>query len=264
MTNRLQGKIALITGGAGGIGAATGELFCREGAKVLLVDRDAGTLAQTVADLREMLGAQAASLEGFAADVTDPVQAGTAVARAVAAFGGLTTLINNAAIRYVSPIADADVTQWEKLLAVNLLGAVNFSRAALPHLRAASVASKGASIVNISSTYALIGRDKFGAYDAAKAGLVSLTRTLAWEEAAHGVRANVICPGGTLTPFTVGRAAARGLDEGQLRSGPKPETLMGRWGEPIEIAHPILWLASDEASFITGATLAVDGGTSIK
>ena len=260
MTNRLQGKIALITGGAGGIGAATGELFCREGAKVLLVDRDAGTLAQTVADLREKLGTQAASLEGFAADVSDPVQAGTAVARAVAVFGGLTTLINNAAIRYVSPIADADVTQWEKLLAVNLLGAVNFSRAALPHLRKAN----GASIVNISSTYALIGRDKFGAYDAAKAGLVSLTRTLAWEEAAHGVRANVICPGGTLTPFTVGRAAARGLDEAQLRAGPKPETLMGRWGEPIEIAHPILWLASDEASFITGATLAVDGGTSIK
>jgi 2-hydroxycyclohexanecarboxyl-CoA dehydrogenase len=260
MTNRLQEKIALITGGAGGIGAATGELFCREGAKVLLVDRDAGTLAQAVADLRGKLGAHAASLEGFAADVTDPAQAGTAVAHAVAVFGGLTTLINNAAIRYVSPIADADVTQWEKLLAVNLLGAVNFSRAALPHLRKAS----GASIVNISSTYALIGRDKFGAYDAAKAGLVSLTRTLAWEEAAHGVRANVICPGGTLTPFTVGRAAARGLDEAQLRAGPKPETLMGRWGEPIEIAHPILWLASDEASFITGATLAVDGGTSIK
>ena len=260
MTNRLQGKIALITGGAGGIGATTGELFCREGAKVLLVDRDAGMLAQTVADLRGKLGAQGPSLEGFAADVTDPAQTGTAVARAVAVFGGLTTLINNAAIRYVSPIADADVTQWEKLLAVNLLGAVNFSRAALPHLRA----SKGASIVNISSTYALIGRDKFGAYDAAKAGLVSLTRTLAWEEAAHGVRANVICPGGTLAPFTVGRAAARGLDEAQLRSGPKPKTLMGRWGEPIEIAHPILWLAPDEASFITGATLAVDGGTSIK
>ena len=115
----------------------------------------------------------------------------------------------------------------------------------------------------MSSTYALVGRKDFGAYDATKAALVSMTRTLAWEEASHGIRVNAVCPGGTLTPYTVGRAQARGLDEETLRGQSKADTLLKRWGQEREIAYPILWLASDEASFVTGAVLPVDGGTSI-
>ena len=108
-------------------------------------------------------------------------------------------LINNAAVRDLAPVAEANIAQWEALFAVNLMGAVTMCKAALPELRKAA----GASVVNVASTYALVGRKGFGAYDAAKAALLSLTRTLAFEEAAHGVRVNAVCPGGTLTPFTM-------------------------------------------------------------
>ena len=179
-----------------------------------------------------------------------------AVARTEAAFGALHVLVSNAAIRYLSPIADADPARWDALLAVNVRGAVHAAKSALPLLRR----QLGSSIVIVSSTYALVGRKDFGAYDATKAALVSMTRTLAWEEASHGIRVNAVCPGGTLTPYTVGRAQARGLDEETLRGQSKADTLLKRWGQEREIAYPILWLASDEASFVTGAVLPVDGG----
>ncbi|MFM9885404.1 MAG: SDR family NAD(P)-dependent oxidoreductase [Burkholderiales bacterium] len=255
---RLAGKLALITGAAGGIGAATAELFCAEGAKVLLVDRDAAQLAECVAMIR--IGQPQATVEAFVADIAVPDQAAGAVARACTLFGGLNVLVNNAAVRYVAPVATADPAQWEAVFAVNVLGAVNCCKVAIPALRAAG----GAAIVNVSSAYAAIGRKHFGAYDAAKSGLLALTRTLAHEEAEHGVRVNAVCPGGTLTPFTIGRAASRGLTEAALRAQPNPDTLLARWAEAHEIAYPILWLASDEASFVTGASLMVDGGTSIK
>jgi meso-butanediol dehydrogenase/(S,S)-butanediol dehydrogenase/diacetyl reductase len=107
----------------------------------------------------------------------------------------------------------------------------------------------------------VVGRKGFAAYDASKAALLSLTRSLAWEEAAHGVRVNAVCPGGTLTPYTIGRAAQRGLSESDLRAGSKADSLLRRWAEPMEVAWPVLWLASDEASFMTGTSLMVDGGT---
>ena len=235
----------------------------RHGAKVLIVDRDGTALERCLGLLRERLandqGGKGAVISGFVADVTEPREAAAAVNEAMRVFGALNVLVNNAAVRYLSTVATADVAQWEKVLAVNVLGAVNMSRAALPRLREAG----SAAIVNVSSTYALVGRGEFAAYDASKAALLSLTRSLAFEEAAHGIRVNAVCPGGTLTPFTVGRAQARGVAEAELRGQAKSDTLMRRWGEADEIAYPILWLASDEASFVTGATLAVDGGTSI-
>jgi 2-hydroxycyclohexanecarboxyl-CoA dehydrogenase len=255
---RLAGKCALITGAAAGIGAATAELFCAEGAKVLLVDRDAAALSSSLASIRSRW--PNALIESHIADVAIPEQAADAVARACSLFGGLSVLVNNAAVRYVAPVADADPRRWEALFAVNVLGALNCSKAAMPALRA----TRGAAIVNVASAYAAIGRKHFGAYDAAKSALLALTRTLAHEEAEHGIRVNAVCPGGTLTPFTIGRAAARGLSEAALREQNKPDTLLDRWAEAHEIAYPILWLASDEASFVTGASLMVDGGTSIK
>ena len=253
----MQGRIALITGAAGGIGVATAELFCAQQAKVLLVDRDAWVLEQQVASIRGRV--PGAMVEAHVADVTDHVQAAGAVAGAVKVFGELNVLINNAAVRYLSPVVDADLGQWEKVLAVNLLGAVTMSKAALPALRR----SKNGCIVILSSTYAMVGRRGFGAYDASKAALLSLTRTLAFEEAEHGIRVNAVCPGGTLTPYTISRAKGRGLSETDLRGQAKADTLLKRWGEVLEIAYPIMWLASNEASFVTGATLMVDGGTSI-
>ena len=118
-------------------------------------------------------------------------------------------------------------------------------------------------MVNVSSAWAYRSRQNFGAYDASKAGLLAVTRTLAAEEAKHNLRVNAICPGSTLTPFTIGRWAARGRSEEELRAEPKTDCLLQRWAEPQEIAYPILWLSSDEASYITGATLMVDAGQSI-
>jgi meso-butanediol dehydrogenase/(S,S)-butanediol dehydrogenase/diacetyl reductase len=117
--------------------------------------------------------------------------------------------------------------------------------------------------VNVSSCYAVTGRKGMGLYDATKAGQLALTRTLAFEEAEHGVRANAVCPGSTLTDFHVGRAQAGGKNVEQLKTERKDTSLIGRWATPEEIAWPILWLASSEASFITGTTLMVDGGLSI-
>ncbi len=265
---RLAGKVALVTGGAGGIGQAIARLFCAQGARVMLVDRDGAALAaaqQAVTEaLRSDRGATsqqpATRLQHCCLDIALPESADAAVAATLQAFGQLDVLVNNAALRNLDPVAEADNAKWQALLQVNLLGAVHCCRAALPALRRQGSASL-ASIVNVSSTYAVVGRRGFAAYDASKAALLSLTRSLAWEEAAHGVRVNAVCPGGTLTPYTIGRAAQRGLSESDLRTGSKADTLLGRWAEPMEVAWPVLWLASDEASFMTGTSLMVDGGT---
>jgi meso-butanediol dehydrogenase/(S,S)-butanediol dehydrogenase/diacetyl reductase len=265
---RLAGKVALVTGGAGGIGQAIARLFCAQGARVMLVDRDGAALAaaqQAVTEaLRSDRGATsqqpAMRLQHCCLDIALPESADAAVAATLQAFGQLDVLVNNAALRNLDPVAEADNAKWQALLQVNLLGAVHCCRAALPALRRQGSASL-ASIVNVSSTYAVVGRKGFAAYDASKAALLSLTRSLAWEEAAHGVRVNAVCPGGTLTPYTIGRAAQRGLSESDLRAGSKADSLLRRWAEPMEVAWPVLWLASDEASFMTGTSLMVDGGT---
>jgi len=227
---RLKNKIALITGGAAGIGAATAEIFRKEGAKVFVVDKDAGDLV---------------------GDIADSKLAALAVAQALKKFRRLDILVNNAAMRNYSAVADATPEEWRAVLDVNLLGAAAFARAALPALRKSG---KGA-IVNVSSCYALTGRKGMAIYDASKAALIALTRTLAHEEAARGIRVNAVCPGSTYTDFH----RKRGLK----KNARDDNSLAGRWAEPKEIAWPILWLASDEASFITGATLPVDGGLTI-
>ncbi len=254
---RLHGKVALITGGGAGIGAATGRVFAAEGAAVVLVDQDPAALERTVASIRAAV--DGARIAHFAADVADAGQAALAVAHGMRAFGRLDVLVNNAAMRNYSAVADATPQEWQAMLGVNLVGAANYCRAALPELRRAG---RG-SIVTVSSCYAVTGRKGMGLYDATKAGLLALTRTLAFEEAAHGIRANAVCPGSTLTDFHIQRGQAAGKSVEQLRGERSDNSLIGRWASPEEVAHPILWLASEEASFITGATLMVDGGLSI-
>ena len=238
---RLKGKTALVTGGGAGIGAATAALFRAEGARVFIVDAQPGAGVD------------------FAADVADAAKALEAVEQALATLGGLDILVNNAAMRNYAAIGEATPAEWQSVVGVNLLGAANYCKAALPALRRSG---KGA-IVNVSSVYAVAGRKGMGLYDAAKAGLLALTRTLAHEEAAHGIRANAVCPGSTLTDFHVNKAKAAGRDVEKLKAERDITSLIGRWATPQEIAAPILFLASDEASFITGATLMVDGGLSI-
>ena len=253
---RLSGRTALITGGAAGIGAATARLFVAEGARVFLVDCDADTLARTLAALHSSPGGRSAA--GFAADIADGNATEEAVSRCLSAFGALDILVNNAARRHHGAVAEATAADWHTLLTVNLVGSAGVCRAALPALRRSG---RGA-IVNVSSCYASTGRKGMGLYDASKAGLLALTRTLAHEEAAHGVRVNAVCPGPTLTEFHVERARQQGVDAATLQAARKSVTLLGRWGRAEEIAAPILWLASDEASYITGSHLMVDGGLS--
>ncbi len=252
--NRLSGKSAIITGGGAGIGAAIALLFCAEGAAVTLVDRDEAALQTTCAAIRT---AHANSqVAYFVADIAHPDAAEAALAMALQAHGHVDTLINNAAMRNTSALADASPEEWHALLGVNLVGAANFCRAALPALRK----SKGSSIVNVSSCYAVTGRKGMGLYDASKAALLALTRTLACEEAPYGIRANAVCPGSTLTDFHVKKAQAVGKPIEQLKTERQATSLLARWATPEEIAYPVLWLASSEASFITGTTLMVDGG----
>jgi meso-butanediol dehydrogenase/(S,S)-butanediol dehydrogenase/diacetyl reductase len=255
--NRVAGKAALITGGGAGIGAATGELICAEGGMALLVDADAQVLAGTIKAVAQRL--PGARISTFVADVADPAEAARAVEHALQTFGRLDILVNNAAMRNYSAIANSTPGEWQAMVGVNLVGTANYCKAALPALRR----SGRASIVNVSSCYALTGRKGMGLYDATKAAILAMTRTLAFEEVAHGVRVKAVCPGSTLTDFHISKAKAAGKDIEALKTERQTTSLLGRWAEPQEIAWPILWLASDEASFITGATLAVDGGLSI-
>lgn len=252
---RLAGKAALITGGGAGIGAACARVFCAEGAAVTLVDRDAEALARTAIDLVARF--PAADIETVVADVADEEQARHAVATATLRFDRLDVLVNNAAMRNYASLAEAGAADWHGVVAVNLIGAAHFCRMALPALRRSG---KG-SIVNVSSCYAVTGRGGMGIYDATKAAVLALTRTLAVEESGHGVRVNAVCPGATVTHFHVERARMAGRDTSALFEERKTNSMLGRWASPDEIAWPILWLASDEASFITGTTLMVDGGS---
>jgi 2-hydroxycyclohexanecarboxyl-CoA dehydrogenase len=254
VTGRLANRVAIITGGAGGIGAATGLLFCEEGARVMLVDSDAEAMRAALAQIRTAV--PAAPVEGITVDVAREEAADQAVAAARQAFGAIDVLVNLAGIRSYEPLAEGKRETWERMLAVNLLSYAAFIRAAIGDLRACG---RG-SIVNISSTHAVNPRAGMGQYDVTKAGIVSLTKTLAFEEARHGVRVNAVCPGATLTPFHLRRAAAAGRTRGELEQDAARECLLGRWADPREVAWPILWLASDEASYVTGSVLMVDGG----
>ena len=254
MADRLRDTIAMVTGGAGGIGSETARLFCAEGARVAIVDLNADNLRLVAASITEDI--PSAAILPITADISREEEAARAVAELVAAFGRLTVLVNNAGVRAFGPISEASPDSWRRIIDVNLLGTANCAKAALPRLREANAAS----IVNVSSVHAEVGRKGMGQYDATKAGIVSLTRTLAWEEAGNGIRVNAVCPGGTLTPYHISRYGEQGVSEETLRTRQADTCLLGRWAEPREVAYPILWLASDEASFVTGAALMVDGG----
>jgi NAD(P)-dependent dehydrogenase (short-subunit alcohol dehydrogenase family) len=244
-TNRFEGHGVLLTGAARGIGAAAARRLAEEGAAVLLTDRDGTVVEETAAGLRE----QGLSARALACDVADRSAVEAAVAHAVDAFGSLDVLVNCAArCTPETPRFEDDADdEWDRDLDVTLGGPYRCSRAALPHL----AASGRGAIVSIGSVNAL---QDFGnhAYSAAKAGLGSLTRTLAGHAAARGVRVNMVVPGTVRTSAWEGR-------EDELTAMRRLYPL-GRVGEPEDIAAAVAFLASRDAAWITGTTLVVDGG----
>ena len=254
MTARLAGKVAIITGGAGGIGCRHGELFCEQGCRVVLVDRDAAAMQAAVSGIRAARPDRATRAGRRRCRPRRP--AAHAVAETMKAFGALDVLVNLAGIRAYEPLAEAKRETWDALIKVNLLSYAFFIRELLAVLRAAG---RG-SIVNVASTHAVNPRAGMGQYDVTKAGIVSLTKTLAFEEAKHRIRVNAVCPGATLTPFHLRRAASAGQTREDLERAGATMCLLGRWADAREVAWPILWLASDEASYVTGSVLMVDGG----
>ncbi|MFD9287075.1 SDR family NAD(P)-dependent oxidoreductase [Streptomyces sp. NPDC060030] len=242
---RFDGYAALLTGAGQGIGAATARRLASEGAAVLVTDLDAGRAGRTAAAIRETGG----TAESLACDVGDRSAVDAAVAHAVAAFGRLDVLVNNAYANHDdAPLFEDEADEpWARTLDVTLNGPYRCSRAALPHL----VASGRGAVVNIGSVN---GEQDFGghAYSAAKAGLASLTRTLAGHAGPRGVRVNLVAPGTIRTDAWAGRDA-----ELERASALYP---LGRIGEPDDIASAVAFLASRDAQWITGTTLRVDGG----
>lgn len=247
MTERFEGYGVLVTGAARGIGEATARRFAAEGARVLIADLDEAAGARTAAAIR----ADGGQAQAVACDVADRASVDAAVAHAVELFGTLDVLVNNA---YSCGEHHDDFTlesdeAWQRDLDVTLTGAMRCSRAALPALMNAP--DRRGAIVNIGSVN---GLSYFGnhSYSAAKAGLISLTRTLAMHVASDGVRVNLVAPGTIRTPAWAGREAV--LDAA-AHAYP-----LGRIGEPADIAAAVTFLASKDASWITGTTLPVDGG----
>jgi 2-hydroxycyclohexanecarboxyl-CoA dehydrogenase len=256
MTGRLSDKAAIITGAARGIGYATARLFAREGSSLGLIDRDGAALDEAAQNLAAEFST--AVIHVRTANIADYDVIAAAVDQLAVALCKLDILVNNAAARAYGPLAKAGAESWETVLQTNVTGLAMCSRAALVHLRKFG----HGSIVNVSSIFAAVGRANMGQYDASKAAILALTRVLACEEAPYGIRVNAVCPGSTWTPWTYGRAQARGMSTEELRAKGAAPCLLGRWAEPEEVAFPILWLASDEASFVTGIALPVDGGFS--
>jgi NAD(P)-dependent dehydrogenase (short-subunit alcohol dehydrogenase family) len=243
---RLAGKIALVTGAGSGIGRAVALRFAREGARVACADRVVEAARDTARAIAEA-GGQSLAL---AVDVTDPAGCERAVRETLEAFGGLTTLVNAAGVRGEKRDATPPPEEWRRVVEVNLTGTYLASRAAVPAL----AASGHGAITNIASIYGLVGGSLSPAYAAAKGGVVNLTRQMALEWAPR-VRVNCVCPGVIETPMTAPLLSDPAFREAAIRRHP-----VGRLGRPEDVAAAILYLSSDEAAFVTGVALPVDGG----
>jgi NAD(P)-dependent dehydrogenase (short-subunit alcohol dehydrogenase family) len=245
---RLAEKVAIVTGGAGGLGTAVVRRFCAEGASVLATDvvEDRG---RSLADDLHAEGFRAA----FARlDVTDEGAWQATVEGCIGTFGSApNVLVNVAGIAQTTAIAEETLADWSRVIDVNLTGVFLGMRAVIPHMRAAG----GGSIVNVSSTWAETGFEGFAAYHASKGGVTSLTRNAAVTYAGDGIRVNAVSPGNIVTPMSAQGAGGAGLLDRILALTP-----LARGADPNEIASALVYLASDEASYVTGATFAVDGG----
>jgi NAD(P)-dependent dehydrogenase (short-subunit alcohol dehydrogenase family) len=260
MTGRVEGKIALITGGAQGLGEAAARMLAREGAKVVITDVN----AKGAAAIAESINAQRKGAAiAVAHDVTQEDQWKAAVAEAEKAFGGLHVLVNNAGIGLTKDLLDISLEEWRKVHAIDLDGVFMGCKAAIP-LMAKTVKNTGlgGSIVNISSISGIIAGHNMAAYNSAKAAVRHLSKSVALYCAKRemNIRSNSVHPVFIATPILDGLVQRFGKEEAYAKLG--RQVPLGKIGEPDDIAYAVLYLASDESKFVTGAELKVDGGIS--
>ena len=244
---RLEGKVALISGGARGMGAEEAKLFAREGAKVVIGDILETEGKQTEAEVNEV-GGECLFVK---LDVTSEAEWEAAVSATVARFGKLDILVNNAGIYRGNKVEDTTVQEWDQVMDINAKGVFLGTKVVIPEMRKAG----GGSIVNISSVAGLVGNPFISAYTASKGAVRLLTKSTAVQYAKEGIRANSIHPGVIETPMTEDVVNDPNFKEFRLAANP-----ISRLGQPADIAYGALYLASDEASFVTGSELVIDGG----
>lgn len=253
MSGKFEGKVVLVTGAGSGIGRAAALLFAGEGAAIAALDLRAESAEETAA----MVVAAGGRALALSANVAKAAEVQTAVDRAAAELGRLDVLYNNAGINSSGSVVDATEDDWDLCFDVNVKGTFLCSRAAVPHLERAG----GGAIVNQGSVAGLVAIANFAAYCAAKGAVVSLTRSMAIDLAGRGIRVNAICPGTVFTPLMEPMLIARG--DGDLQAGLAKTVVkypIGRLGTPDEIARVALFLASEDASFVTGTIMTADGG----
>lgn len=248
---RLQDKVAVITGGGGGIGGATCARFAQEGARVAVLDRNLGA-AQTVV---ERITAEGGAAHAIECDITSRASVDAAVAQVIGTLGPIDILVNNAGWDVFSPFMKTQPEQWEKIIAINLTGALHMHHAVLPGM----IERRQGRIVNIASDAGRVGSSGEAVYAACKAGLIGFSKTIAREHSRHNITANVVCPGPTETAlfedYKKGAGNPEKLVEAFVRSIP-----LGRIGKADDLPGAILFFASDDAAYVTGQVLSVSGG----
>jgi NAD(P)-dependent dehydrogenase (short-subunit alcohol dehydrogenase family) len=249
---RLRDKIAIITGAGAGIGQSAAFRFAKEGAKLVLADISEPTVVETA---RQIVNSGGEAIP-VACDISDEDGARLISQSAVDRFGGIDILVNNAADFTTFSVEDATIDHWRKVLGVNVIGTALVSKHAIPHMKARG---RG-SIVNVGSMSGIIAQRRMATYNSSKAAIENMTRCMALDLAPFNIRVNTVCPGCVLTSATEREWIKLGISKEQWIGERAPLHMMNRVGEATEIANAILFMASDEASFITAAHLLVDGG----
>jgi 2-hydroxycyclohexanecarboxyl-CoA dehydrogenase len=248
---RFENKTVIVTGGGGGIGGATCRRFGREGARVAVFDLNHEAARKVAADIQQAGG----KAEAFDCDITRRSSVDAAVAAAESKLGPIDVLVNNAGWDVFRPFTKTEPAQWDKLIAINLTGALHMHHAVLPGMSA----RKSGRIINIASDAARVGSSGEAVYAACKGGLVAFSKTIAREHARHGITVNVVCPGPTDTALFADYKEGAGNPE-KLEEAFKRSIPLGRIGRPDDLPGAILFFASDDAAYVTGQVLSVSGG----